>query len=81
MDSLVQRSIFSILLSSPGNTYCADCDNCNPRWASVCFGVLICIRCSGFHRKFGSHITKVKSVDLDCWSIELLNLYKNMSNF
>ena len=31
-------------------------------------GVFVCIRCSGIHRSMGTHISKVKSVDLDVWT-------------
>ena len=31
-------------------------------------GVFLCIRCSGIHRSMGTHISKVKSVDLDAWT-------------
>ena len=33
-------------------------------------GVFLCIRCSGIHRSMGTHISKVKSVDLDVWTPE-----------
>jgi Putative GTPase activating protein for Arf len=34
----------------PGNNACADCESNNPEWASVSYGVLVCISCSGHHR-------------------------------
>ena len=39
----------------------------DPDWASINLGVLICIECSGVHRKLGSHISRVRSLDLDDW--------------
>ncbi|KAI9279111.1 hypothetical protein BY458DRAFT_432061 [Sporodiniella umbellata] len=55
------------LLQMDSNQYCADCRKKDPRWASWNIGVFICIQCSGVHRSLGTHISKVKSVDLDTW--------------
>lgn len=41
-----------------------------PRWASWNLGIFICIRCAGIHRNLGVHISKVKSVNLDQWTQE-----------
>ncbi|KAL2044819.1 hypothetical protein N7G274_002594 [Stereocaulon virgatum] len=61
------------LLKLEGNKTCADCKrNKHPRWASWNLGVFVCIRCSGIHRGMGTHISRVKSVDLDAWQDEQL---------
>ncbi|KAL9127484.1 MAG: hypothetical protein Q9175_007724 [Cornicularia normoerica] len=61
------------LLKLEGNKGCADCKrNKHPRWASWNLGVFVCIRCSGIHRGMGTHISRVKSVDLDAWTDEQL---------
>ncbi|KAL1997552.1 hypothetical protein VTN49DRAFT_83 [Thermomyces lanuginosus] len=61
------------LLKLEANKICADCKrNKHPRWASWNLGVFICIRCSGIHRGMGTHISRVKSVDLDSWTDEQL---------
>lgn len=52
----------------PGNDQCADCGSANPDWASVTFGVLLCIRCAGAHRSLGCHRSRVRSLLLDEWS-------------
>jgi hypothetical protein len=39
----------------------------DPSWASINLGILLCIECSGVHRKLGSHISRVRSLDLDEW--------------
>ncbi|SCV01573.1 LAMI_0G12310g1_1 [Lachancea mirantina] len=68
----VKRALVT-LLRDPKNNYCADCKTANhPRWASWSLGVFICIRCAGIHRSLGTHISKVKSVDLDTWQEEHL---------
>lgn len=45
-----------------------------PRWASWNIGVFICIRCAGIHRNLGVHISKVKSVNLDSWTEEQIEV-------
>ncbi|CAL3969436.1 unnamed protein product [Diplocarpon coronariae] len=61
------------LLKLEGNKTCSDCKrNKHPRWASWNLGIFICIRCSGIHRGMGTHISRVKSVDLDAWTDEQL---------
>ncbi|OCK80912.1 ArfGap-domain-containing protein [Lepidopterella palustris CBS 459.81] len=61
------------LVKLEANKSCADCKrNKHPRWASWNLGIFICIRCSGIHRGMGTHISRVKSVDLDSWTDEQL---------
>ncbi|KAF9144221.1 hypothetical protein BG015_000183 [Linnemannia schmuckeri] len=62
--------ILKALLQKPGNKFCVDCRKKDPRWASFNLGCFMCIRCSGVHRSMGTHISKVKSVDLDSWTVE-----------
>ncbi|CAG8457914.1 8825_t:CDS:2 [Funneliformis mosseae] len=58
--------ILKACLEQPENKYCAD----YPRWASWNLGIFVCITCSGTHRSMGTHISRVKSVDLDTWTPE-----------
>jgi Arf-GAP/GTPase/ANK repeat/PH domain-containing protein 1/3 len=55
------------IIAMKGNDLCADCGSPNPEWASLNHGCLVCIDCSGVHRKLGSHISKIKGLHLDEW--------------
>uniref|UniRef100_A0A7I4YAL4 Small monomeric GTPase n=1 Tax=Haemonchus contortus TaxID=6289 RepID=A0A7I4YAL4_HAECO len=64
----------------PGNDRCADCGQLSPDWASLNLGILICIECSGTHRNLGSHISRVRSLDLDAWPVEFLAVMQAIGN-
>ncbi|KAF8525118.1 ArfGap-domain-containing protein [Hysterangium stoloniferum] len=68
------------LVKQPENKVCADCKRNDPRWASWNLGVFLCIRCSGIHRSMGTHISKVKSVDLDIWTPEQMESVQSWGN-
>ncbi|KAJ7633700.1 hypothetical protein B0H17DRAFT_1164152 [Mycena rosella] len=68
------------LVKRPDNKLCADCKRNDPRWASWNLGVFLCIRCSGIHRGMGTHISKVKSVDLDVWTPEQMQSIQKWGN-
>ncbi|KAI5684883.1 putative GTPase activating protein for Arf [Leishmania braziliensis] len=62
------------------NNICADCGETGTRWASVNHGVFVCIRCSGVHRSLGVHISKIKSTNMDRWSLAEVRLMKAIGN-
>lgn len=75
------KKALTALLRDPGNSMCADCKSqSHPRWASWSLGVFICIKCAGVHRSLGTHVSKVKSVDLDTWKEEHLKMLIKMQN-
>lgn len=72
--------ILAQMLKEDDNRFCADCDTKSPRWASWNIGIFICIRCAGFHRNLGVHISKVRSVNLDSWTAEQIASMQAMGN-
>lgn len=52
----------------------------DPTWASLNLGALICIECSGIHRNLGTHLSRVRSLDLDDWPSELTKVLMAIGN-
>ncbi|KAJ3271750.1 hypothetical protein HDV01_006358 [Terramyces sp. JEL0728] len=75
-----QAKLVAELLARPENQKCVDCNLRGPRWASVNIGCFLCIRCAGIHRKMGTHISKVKSTNLDSWQPEWFEFMASMGN-
>jgi hypothetical protein len=48
-----------------GNELCAECGAASPDWCVLNQGQLICIDCSGAHRKLGVKVSVVRSLTLD----------------
>ncbi|XP_042640173.1 arf-GAP with GTPase, ANK repeat and PH domain-containing protein 1 isoform X7 [Tyto alba] len=63
-----------------GNSHCVDCEAQNPDWASLNLGALMCIECSGIHRNLGTHLSRVRSLDLDDWPLELIKVMSSIGN-
>uniref|UniRef100_A0A7S3DBH8 Arf-GAP domain-containing protein n=2 Tax=Palpitomonas bilix TaxID=652834 RepID=A0A7S3DBH8_9EUKA len=61
------KEILSKIRLRQENKTCFDCPAKNPSWASATFGVFLCYHCSGFHRNMGTHISFVRSAEMDGW--------------
>ncbi|XP_078620291.1 stromal membrane-associated protein 2-like isoform X7 [Branchiostoma floridae x Branchiostoma japonicum] len=75
------QAILAQLLREEDNKYCVDCEAKGPRWASWNLGLFLCIRCAGIHRNLGVHISRVKSVNLDSWTPEQIQMMQEVGNY
>lgn len=64
----------------PANDKCFDCGAHNPEWASVSFGVFLCIECGGHHRNMGTHISRIRSCKMDSWTERQLQIFDHSGN-
>jgi len=63
-----------------GNVLCVDCGGKDTGWASLNLGVVMCIECSGIHRNHGSHVSRVRSLELDSWPPAHISVMAKLGN-
>ena len=68
VDNEIRDEVMANILAKPPNQVCFDCGSKAPKWSSPYLGIVICYECAAKHRSYGTHISFVRSVDLDKWN-------------
>ena len=68
------------LYTEESNSTCFDCDNKPAHWASISNGIFLCLDCSGEHRGYGIGVSFIRSVTMDQWTQEQVNIMKAGGN-
>ena len=64
------------IYTEESNSTCFDCDNKPAHWASISNGIFLCLDCSGEHRGYGIGVSFIRSVTMDQWTQEQVNIMK-----
>ncbi|BFZ17782.1 hypothetical protein BsWGS_20821 [Bradybaena similaris] len=75
-----QRTVLIGLLQLEGNGECADCGDKKADWASCTIGVFLCQTCAGIHRGLGSSQSRIKSIHLDNWDKDQVQVMEMIGN-
>ncbi|KNC48387.1 centaurin [Thecamonas trahens ATCC 50062] len=79
-DDGVSDQLVALWRADPANMACADCGAPHPKWCSLNLGAIFCIDCSGAHRSLGTHISKVRSLELDALDPHALHVLRALGN-
>jgi hypothetical protein len=71
---------FEILLKDEENLACFDCGKTPAQWASVNNAIYLCLSCAGEHRGLGVAVSYVRSITIDTWNDNQINMMKNGGN-
>eukprot|EP01036_Dinobryon_divergens_P022130 gene22130-30366_t len=74
------EDILSEIREYPGNQKCCDCGSLDTDWGSVSHGTLICLDCAGKHRSLGVHVSFVRSIRMDSWSRQQVEMMRQGGN-
>ena len=80
MENITRQSedVFERLKRDPFNNKCIECRMDEPLWASVTYGIFICKQCADIHKTLGTHISFVRSIQLDTWDYTLFSIMSMM---
>eukprot|EP00331_Platyophrya_macrostoma_P009327 CAMPEP_0176428090 /NCGR_PEP_ID=MMETSP0127-20121128/12954_1 /TAXON_ID=938130 /ORGANISM="Platyophrya macrostoma, Strain WH" /LENGTH=304 /DNA_ID=CAMNT_0017809729 /DNA_START=28 /DNA_END=942 /DNA_ORIENTATION=- len=76
----MDQSIFTYLLSNPGNNACFECGAKLITCASVNNAIFLCKQCGEAHKQLPESISKIKNIQSDTWSDLEVDLLINGGN-
>lgn len=72
VSDVARDAVFRAIRARLENRTCADCASRNPTWMSLTYSIFLCLSCSGKHRRMGTHVSFVRSTEMDKFSPEQL---------